>query len=150
MSFSSLPKSEIPAYDPRTATRPQTTHAVVRLLQGIRRTEENTSVAHRAWRTDRIPHSREFLQGEAGTKESARHVFCGERGRSVISGTAQIITDRSEVARVYRSYWKSHPLRMAIVIGLRLWIEMLLNKRVVVRVQPDEPNPLAGLTDPVT
>jgi hypothetical protein len=27
---------------------------------------------------------------------------------------------------------------------------MLLNKRVVVRVQPDEPNPLAGLTDPVT
>jgi len=41
-------------------------------------------------------------------------------------------------------------LRMAIVIGLRLWIEMLLNKRVVVRVQPDEPNPLEGLTDPAT
>jgi hypothetical protein len=39
---------------------------------------------------------------------------------------------------------------MAILIGLRLWIEMLLNKRVVVRVQPDDPNPLAGLTDPVT
>lgn len=26
--------------------------------------------------------------------------------------------------------------------------EFLLNKRVVVRVQPDDPNPLAGLTDP--
>jgi hypothetical protein len=37
---------------------------------------------------------------------------------------------------------------MAIVIGLQVWIEMLLNKRVVVRVQPDDPNPLAGLTDP--
>jgi hypothetical protein len=37
---------------------------------------------------------------------------------------------------------------MAIVIGLGVWIEMLLNKRVVVRVQPDDPNPLAGLTDP--
>jgi hypothetical protein len=24
----------------------------------------------------------------------------------------------------------------------------MLNKRVVVRVQPDEPNPVAGLTDP--
>jgi hypothetical protein len=71
----------------------------------------------------------------------------GENGPA-ISGTAQIITDRSEVARVYRSYWKVHPLPMAIVIGLRVWIEMLLNKRVVVRVQPDEPNPLAGLSDP--
>lgn len=44
--------------------------------------------------------------------------------------------------------WKAHPVLMAMMIGLRVWIEMLLNKRVVVRVQPDEPNPLAGLTDP--
>jgi uncharacterized protein len=77
-------------------------------------------------------------------------VICsvGSKDGPTISGTAQIITDRSEVARVYRSYWKVHPLRMAIVIGLRVWIEILLNKRVVVRVQPDEPNPLAGLSDP--
>ena len=121
---------------------------MVRVLQGIRRTEENTGVAGCEWRTDRISHSGEFLQSEAGAKESACHLLCGEPGRPTISGTAQIITDRSEVARVYRSYWKVHPLRMAIVIGLRVWIEMLLNKRVVVRVQPDEPNPLAGLTDP--
>src|SRR5205814_3057552 len=67
--------------------------------------------------------------------------YVGSKDGPAISGTAQIITDRSEVARVYRGYWKTHPLRMAIVIGLRLWIEMLLNKRVVVRVQPDEPNP---------
>jgi hypothetical protein len=77
-------------------------------------------------------------------------VICsvGSKDGPTISGTAQIITDRNEVARVYRSYWKVHPLRMAIVIGLRVWIEILLNKRVVVRVQPDEPNPLAGLSDP--
>jgi len=77
------------------------------------------------------------------------HVICyvGSKDGPTISGTAQIITDRSEVARVYRKYWKVHPLRMTIVIGLIIWIEMLLNKRVVVRVQPDDPNPLAGLTD---
>jgi hypothetical protein len=34
-----------------------------------------------------------------------------------VSCPAQIITDRSEVARVYRSYWKVQPLRMAIVAG---------------------------------
>lgn len=73
--------------------------------------------------------------------------YVGSKDGPAISGTAQIITDRSEVARVYRCYWKVHPVRMAIVIGLRVWIEMLFNKRVVVRVQPDDPNPVAGLTD---
>jgi hypothetical protein len=78
------------------------------------------------------------------------HVICyvGSKDGPTISGTAQIITNRSEVARVYRKYWKVHPLRMTIAIGLIIWIEMLLNKRVVVRVQPDDPNPLAGLSDP--
>lgn len=74
--------------------------------------------------------------------------YVGSENGPAIPGTAQIISDKSEVARVYRAYWKSHPVRMTILIGLRVWIEMLLNKRVVVRVQPDEPNPLAGLTDP--
>jgi hypothetical protein len=74
--------------------------------------------------------------------------YVGSKEGPAISGTAQIITDHSEVARVYRSYWKVHPVRMAIIIGLRVWIEMLLNKRVVVRVRPDDPNPVAGLTDP--
>jgi len=74
--------------------------------------------------------------------------YVGSKDGPTISGTAQIITDRREVARVYRSYRKVHPLRMAIVIGLLVWIEMRLNKRVVVRVQPDEPNPLAGVSDP--
>ena len=78
------------------------------------------------------------------------HVICfvGSKDGPAISGTAQIITDHNEVKRVYRSYWKVHPVRMAIIIGLRVWIEMLLNARVVVRVQPDEPNPVAGVTDP--
>ena len=96
----------------------------------------------------------EFLTGGSSYKVKRvrrnPRVICyvGSKDGPAISGTAQIITDRSELARVYRSYWKVHPLRMAIVIGLRVWIEMLLNQRVVVRVQPDEPNPLAGLTDP--
>src|SRR5579859_656086 len=77
------------------------------------------------------------------------HVVCyvGDDGPA-ISGTAQIVTDRSAVARVYRGYWRVHPMRMAILIGLRLWIEILLRTRVVVRVQPDRPNPLEGITDP--
>jgi integrase len=37
---------------------------VVRFRLGIRRAEENTGVANRSWRTDRISHSWEFLQGE--------------------------------------------------------------------------------------
>ncbi len=74
--------------------------------------------------------------------------YVGSKDGPTISGTAAIITDRKEVARVYRGYWKVHPVPMVIAIGLRVWIEMVLNKRVVVRVQPDEANPLAGLSDP--
>jgi hypothetical protein len=74
--------------------------------------------------------------------------YVGSKDGPTISGTAKIITDRSEVSRVYRKYWKAQPIRMAIVIGFVIWIEMLLNKRVVVQVQPDDPNPLAGVTEP--
>jgi uncharacterized protein len=78
------------------------------------------------------------------------HVVCNIGGKNgpAITGTAEIVTDRGEVSRVYKSYWQTHPLRMALVVGLRVWIEMLLNKRVVVRVEPDEPNLLAGYPEP--
>jgi hypothetical protein len=74
--------------------------------------------------------------------------FVGSPDGPAISGTAHIINDRNEVARVYRRYWKIHPLMMLLGVGLRVWIEMLLNQRVVIRIQPDDPNPLAGFSDP--
>ena len=74
--------------------------------------------------------------------------FVGNKEGPAISGTAEIITDQSQVWRVYRAYWKTHPLAMVLLIGLRIWIEIIIGGRVVVRVQPDEPNPLAGVTDP--
>jgi hypothetical protein len=76
--------------------------------------------------------------------------YVGGKNGPAILGTAQVIAARDELMRVYRAYWKIHPIRMAIIIGLRLWIEILLNQRVVVRIQPDDPNPLAGLTDPAS
>jgi hypothetical protein len=36
--------------------------------------------------------------------------YVGSKDGPAIAGTAEIITDRNEVARVYRSYWKAHPL----------------------------------------
>lgn len=75
-------KHEIPVYDSRAAKRPQTTHAVVRVLQGIRRTEKNTGMAHFEWWTDRIPYAGKFLQSETDTKESACCVPRGKQGRS--------------------------------------------------------------------
>ena len=73
--------------------------------------------------------------------------FVGGKEGPAISGKAEIIADRREVWRVYRAYWKTHPLVM-VLLGLRLWIEIIAGTRVVVRLQPDEPNPLAGVTDP--
>lgn len=74
--------------------------------------------------------------------------YIGRADGPAIAGTAQIISDKKEVARLYRAYWRTHPLFMTLGIGLRVGIEMLIGNRVVVRVLPDEPNPLAGVNDP--
>lgn len=74
--------------------------------------------------------------------------YVGSKNGPAVAGTAQIITERSELSRVYRRLWKTHPLEMARLLGIRVWIQMLAGKRVLVRVQPDEPSPLAGFSDP--
>jgi hypothetical protein len=67
--------------------------------------------------------------------------YVGSENGPAIAGRAEIIRDRGEVWRVYRNYWKTHPLTMAL-IGMRITIEIMAGLRVVVRTQPDEPNPL--------
>jgi len=69
-------------YDSCTATRPWTTHPVVRVVQSIRRTEENTRVASCAWRTDRISHSGEFVQSKTGAEESPGYLLRRKQRRS--------------------------------------------------------------------
>ncbi len=71
----------------------------------------------------------------------------GEDGPS-IPGTAEIVSEQAVMQRVYRAYRKTHPVMM-------LWLGLILTKRiesgkqVAIHVQPDEPNALAGVTDPV-
>jgi PPOX class probable F420-dependent enzyme len=71
----------------------------------------------------------------------------GSKNGPVVEGTAEIITDPAELWRVYRAYWKTHPLLM-----LALWwpirARLTKGRQVLVRVRPSEPNPLAGITDP--
>lgn len=69
--------------------------------------------------------------------------FIGRPDGPAIAGTAEILANQSEVWRTYRGYWRTHPLLMSALLGLRIAVEVLLHARVVVRVQPDEPNPLA-------
>lgn len=95
----------------------------------------------------------EFLTGKNSYKvkrllRNPRAIcYVGSENGPPISGTAQIISEKTEVARLYRAYWKTHPVFMLLGIGLRVWIEMLVGNRVVVRVQPDDPNPLAGVNE---
>lgn len=91
----------------------------------------------------------EFLTGKDSYKvkrlrKNPRAVcYIGSKNGPTVAGTAQIISEKAELGRVYRAYWKTHPVFMLLGIGLRIWIEMLLGNRVVVRVEPDQPNPLA-------
>jgi PPOX class probable F420-dependent enzyme len=74
--------------------------------------------------------------------------YIGDKDGPQIPGTAEIVMGRNDAWRVYRAYWKMHPLIMTfIAFSIRRRIET--GKQVLIRVHPDEPNPLAGVTDPV-
>lgn len=73
--------------------------------------------------------------------------FLGSENGPAIPGTATIVADPEAMQRTFRAYWKTHPLGM-IVLALILSRRIKSGRHVLVRVQPDEPNPLAGITDP--
>jgi hypothetical protein len=74
--------------------------------------------------------------------------YIGDKDGPCIPGTAEIVMGRDALWRVYRAYWKIHPVVTA-VIALPIRRRIKTRKQVLIRVRPDEPNPLAGVTDPV-
>jgi PPOX class probable F420-dependent enzyme len=74
--------------------------------------------------------------------------YIGDKDGPSVAGTAEIVTGSTGAWRVYRAYWKTHPLVM-LVVGLPIRMRIKTHKQVLIHVHPDEPNPLAGVTDPV-
>ena len=74
--------------------------------------------------------------------------YIGDKDGPQIPGTAEIVMGRNAAWRVYRAYWKMHPLIMAF-IAFSISRRIKARKQVLIRVHPDEPNPLAGVTDPM-
>ena len=73
--------------------------------------------------------------------------YIGDKKGPQIPGTAEIVMGKNAIWRVYRAYWKTHPLIMVLIaFSIRRRIET--RKQVLIRVNPDEPNLLAGVTDP--
>lgn len=71
----------------------------------------------------------------------------GKQDGLVIEGTAEIITEPAALWRVYRAYWKTHPLLM-LVLWWPIRSRIKSGQQVLLRITPSEPNPLAGMTDP--
>jgi PPOX class probable F420-dependent enzyme len=74
--------------------------------------------------------------------------YIGNKDGPSIPGNAEIVMGRDLIWRVYRAYWKTHPLIMTF-IALSIRRRIRNRKQVLIRVRPNEPNPLAGVTDPV-
>jgi len=95
----------------------------------------------------------EFLTGKNSYKvkrlrrDPRAICYVGSKNGPEVAGTAQIISEKDELTRVYRAYWKTHPVFMLLGIGMRVWIEMFLGNRVVIQISPDEPNPLAAVSE---
>ena len=96
----------------------------------------------------------EFLTSEDSLKvkrvRTNPRVVCyiGSKDAPSISGTAEIVMGRDAAWRVYQAYWKTHPFVMA-VIAFPIRRRIKTHKQVLIRVRPDEPNPMGGVTDPV-
>jgi len=73
--------------------------------------------------------------------------YLGSKDGPSVAGTAEIVTDPAELWRVYRAYWRTHPLLM-LLLWWPIRRRIKSGKQVVVRVKIAEPNPLAGITDP--
>jgi PPOX class probable F420-dependent enzyme len=73
--------------------------------------------------------------------------YIGDKDGPPIPGVAEILMGRDALWRVYRAYWKSHPLVM-VFLALPMRWRIKTHKRLIVRVRPDDPNPLADITDP--
>lgn len=73
--------------------------------------------------------------------------FIGSEEGPAIRGNAEIVTDKDAVWRGYRASWKAHPLLMLfLAFGIRRRIKK--GESILIRVHPDEPNPLSRVTDP--
>jgi len=96
----------------------------------------------------------EFLTSEDSFKvkrvRANSRVVCyiGSKDGPSISGTAEIVMGRDAAWRVYQAYWKTHPFVM-VVIAFPIRRSIKTHKQVLIRVRPDEPNPLASVTDPM-
>jgi hypothetical protein len=65
-----------------------------------------------------------------------------------VTGTAEIVSDKDALWRGYRAYKKAHPFIM-LVIGPGIRSRINAGEQALIRITPDEPNPFAGITDPV-
>ena len=74
--------------------------------------------------------------------------YIGDGNGPSVPGTAEVVMGRDAIWRVYRAYWKTHPAIM-VFIAFSIRRRIGTRKQVLIRVHPDEPNPLAGATDPV-
>ena len=88
----------------------------------------------------------EFLTGGDSYKvkrvRGNPRVVCnlGSEDGPAVEGTAEIISDPEQLWRGYRAYWKIHPWLMAL-LGWTIRSRTHSGRQVLVRVQPDDPNP---------
>ena len=92
-------------------------------------------------------------QTESHKMKRVRHnpqviCFIGSREGPAIRGNAEIVTDKEAVWQGYRANWKAHPLMM-LLLAFKIRRRIKTGSSILIRVHPDEPNPLSGVTDPV-
>lgn len=120
---------------------------MVRFLQKIGGADKGPGLAHGQQRMHRVLTLEDSYKVKRIRRNPRAICYIGDKEGPQISGTAEIVMGRNAARWVYRAYWKTHRLIMVLIaFSIRRRIET--RKQVLIRVHPDEPNPLAGVTDP--
>ena len=85
--------------------------------------------------------ARDSLKAKRAGRNPQVICYLGSENGPSLRGTAEIVENRDEVWRGYRTYWKTHPAAM-----LLMWPfirgRVSSGRQIMVRVHVDEPNPV--------
>jgi PPOX class probable F420-dependent enzyme len=73
--------------------------------------------------------------------------FLGSNDGPRIEGTAEIVSDSTELQRGYAAYWKTHPFMM-VILWMTIRSHIKSGRQVMVRITASGENPLAGINNP--
>ena len=89
--------------------------------------------------------ARDSLKAKRAGRNPQVICYLGPENGPPVHGTAEVIEDRDEVWRGYRTYWKIYPAAMMLMWPF-IRSRIASGRQIMLRVHPDDPRSIEGLS----